>query len=81
MRIAARVVSVCLRRPDATTIVNFFPAEIDEIRAVGVSSAFARLTVGGDYLLALVTRRPVARLDLRTGDQVCGQVESVTVRR
>ena len=81
MRIAAHDVSVCLSRPNATTILNVLAAEIDDVQPVGPSSALVRLAIGTDYLLALITRRSVARLDLKKGDQVFAQVKSVTVRR
>ena len=80
LRIAAHDVSLCLSRPDATTILNVFEATIDDVRAVGPSSSLVRLAAGDDYLLALVTRRSVARLDLKSGDRVFAQVKSVTVR-
>ena len=80
LRIAAQDVSICLKRPDATTILNVLAAEIDDVRSVGPASALVRLAVGAEYLLALVTRRSVARLALKKGDRVYAQVKSVTVR-
>lgn len=81
LRIAAQDVSICLSRPNATTILNVLAAEVDDVQPVGPSSALVRLAVGTEYLLALITRRSVARLDLKKGDQVFAQVKSVTVRR
>lgn len=81
LRIAAQDVSICLSRPDDTTILNVIPAEIEDLQNSGPSSVLVRLVSGTDYLLALVTRRSVARLDLKKGDQVLAQVKSVTVRR
>lgn len=81
LRIAARDVSICLSRPDDTTILNVLAAEIDDVQTSGPASAVVRLVLGTDYLLALVTRRSVARLDLKKGDQVFAQVKSVTVRQ
>ncbi len=81
LRIAAQDVSLCLSRPDGTTILNVFEATVDDVRTVGQSSSLVRLAAGDDYLLALITRRSVARLDLKTGDRVFAQVKSVTVRR
>ena len=80
LRIAAQDVSLCLDRPDGTTILNVIEATIDDVRTVGPSSSLVRVTAGSEYLLALVTRRSVARLDLKTGDRVYAQVKSVTVR-
>lgn len=80
LRIAAQDVSICLKRPDATTILNVLAAEIDDVQSAGPSSALVRLAVGAEYLLALITRRSVARLELKKGDHVYAQVKSVTVR-
>lgn len=81
LRVAARDVSICLKRPDESTILNIIAAEIDDIQCVEPASALVRLAVGTDYLLALITRRSVARLNLKQGDQVYAQVKSVTVRQ
>lgn len=81
LRIAARDVSLCLSRPDASTILNVIESWIDDIQNVGASSALVRLSAGDDYLLAMITRRSVARLDLKRGDRLFAQVKSVTVRR
>ncbi len=80
LRITAQDVSLCLKRPDATTILNVLAAEIDDVQPAGPSSALVRLAVGTDYLLALITRRSVARLELKKGDRVYAQVKSVTVK-
>jgi molybdate transport system ATP-binding protein len=80
LRIAAHDVSLCLSRPDGTTILNVIESRIDEINDIGSSSALVRLAAGDDYLLAMITRRSVARLDLKSGDRVFAQVKSVTVR-
>jgi molybdate transport system ATP-binding protein len=81
LRIAAHDVSLCLSRPDGTTILNVIESRIDDIKDVGSSSALVRFVAGDDYLLAMVTRRSVARLDLKRGDTVFAQVKSVTVKR
>lgn len=81
LRIAAHDISLCLSRPDGTTILNVIEAQIDNVADVGPSSALVRLAAGDDFLLAMVTRRSVARLDLKRGDRVFAQIKSVTVRR
>ncbi|MDH3615563.1 MAG: molybdenum ABC transporter ATP-binding protein [Gammaproteobacteria bacterium] len=81
LRIAARDVSICLEQPENTTIMNVLEAQIDDVQFAEPSSALVRLAIGTDYLLALITRRSVARLDLKRGDRVFAQVKSVTVRR
>lgn len=81
LRVAAHDVSVCLTQPEDSTILNIFAATVDAIRVVGPASALVRLAVGTDFLLALVTRRSIVRLDLKSGDRVFAQVKSVTVKR
>ena len=81
LRIAASDVSLCVTRPQKTTILNILPAEVDDIQPTGPSTDLVRLAIGDDFLLAQVTRLSVARLDLKKGDQVFAQVKSVTVRR
>ena len=81
LRIAAHDVSLCLSRPDATTILNVIETTIDDVKDVGPASALLRLRAGEDYLMAMITRRSVSRLDLKHGDRVFAQVKSVTVRR
>ncbi len=81
LRIAACDVSLCLTRPQKTTILNVLPAEVDEVQPTGQATDLVRLSMGSDYLVAEVTRRSVINLDLKRGDPVFAQVKSVTVRR
>lgn len=81
LRIAASDVSICLSRPQQTTILNILPATVDEIHRTSESSALVRLVLGSEFLVARVTRRSVSSLDLKKGDRVFAQVKSVTVKR
>ena len=81
LRIAASDVSICLTRPRKTTILNVLPAEVEAIQPMGSATDLVRLSLGDDKLLAQVTRRSVAALDLNAGDRVFAQVKSVTVKR
>jgi len=81
LRIAASDVSICLTRPQKTTILNVLPTDVDEIQPIDRSTDLVRLKMGDDFLLAQVTRRSVTNLDLKKGDPVFAQVKSVTVRR
>ncbi len=80
LRIAASDVSICRSQPSETTILNVLPARVDAIHESGPSSDMVRLAMGDDFLVAQVTRRSVARLGLKAGDEVFAQVKSVTVR-
>lgn len=81
LRIAASDVSLCRLRPEQTTILNVLRGTIEDIRTASDAAAIVRLAVGNQSLLAQVTHRSVARLELRQGDRVFAQVKSVTVRR
>ena len=81
LRIAASDVSIARERPTQTTILNVLRATIEEVRQVDAARALVRMVVGNQSLLAQVTNRSVARLELREGERVFAQVKSVTVRR
>ena len=81
LRIAASDVSLCRTPPQDSTILNILPAVIDDIQPSDSSTALIRLRAGEDFLVAQVTQRSVAGLDLANGDNVYAQVKSVTVKR
>ena len=80
LRIAANDVSITRERPSQTTILNVLRATVEEIHEIDNARALVRLGVGNQDLLAQVTNRSVARLELREGERVFAQVKSVTVR-
>ncbi len=81
LRISANDVSICRERPNETTILNVLSATVDNVRTDDDATMIVRLGLGNQNLLARVTRRSVARLNLAEGDRVFAQVKSVTVRR
>lgn len=81
LRIGASDVSITRSRPEQSTILNVLRATIEELRKVDEATALVRLGVGNQDLLAQVTNRSIARLELKPGDRVFAQVKSVTVRR
>ena len=80
LRIAASDVSLCRERPSQTTILNVLRVTVDAIQRVDDAISLVRLDVGNQVVLARVTNRSVARLELKSGDRVFAQVKSVTVR-
>ncbi|MEJ2255474.1 MAG: molybdenum ABC transporter ATP-binding protein [Woeseiaceae bacterium] len=80
LRIAATDVSIMRERPEQTTILNVLRSTVEEIHRVDAARALVRLVVGNQSLLAQVTNRSVARLQLGEGDRVFAQLKSVTVR-
>ena len=81
LRIAASDFSIVRERPTEKTILNVLRAKIEEVRPVDEARALVRMAVGNQCLLAQVTNRSVARLELKEGERVFAQVKSVTVRR
>ena len=68
-----------LERQSGTSILNIFPATVDELILEGQAQVTVRLMVGGVPMLARVTRKSAALLDLKPGKQVYAQAKSVAL--
>jgi molybdate transport system ATP-binding protein len=79
IRIPARDVSLVLRRPQATSILNIIPATIDDMSPIGPAQLTVRLMAGDTPLLARITRKSAVELELQGGTAVFAQVKSVAV--
>jgi len=79
LRVAARDVSLTLQHPSETSILNIFPAEVDELVPDGKARMTVRLIVGGVPMLARVTRKSASVLDLKPGRLVYAQVKTVAL--
>ena len=79
LRVAARDVSLTLEHQSDTSILNIFPAIIDEMVTEGKAQMTVRLMVGGVPMLSRVTRKSSALLDLKAGKQVYAQAKSVAL--
>ena len=79
LRIAARDVSLTLEHQSGTSILNIFPATIDEIIPEGKAQMTVRLGAGGVPMLARVTRKSASVLDLKPGKMVYAQAKSVAL--
>jgi len=79
LRVTARDVSLTLERQTGTSILNIFPATVDGLRPEGESQVTVRLSVGGVPMLARVTRKSAAVLDLQPGKPLYAQAKSVAV--
>ena len=80
LRIRANDVSICRDEPGTSTILNVLPAVIDNIYADGRSSELVQLVIGAERILARITRRSRAQLDLKPGESVLAQIKSVAVK-
>ncbi|MDX1377055.1 MAG: molybdenum ABC transporter ATP-binding protein [Burkholderiales bacterium] len=81
VRVRARDVSLALRRPEQTSILNVLAGRIVEIAEGPGAAAEVRLAVGEATLLARVTRRSRERLGLRPGLEVYALVKAVSLDR
>jgi molybdate transport system ATP-binding protein len=79
LRVAARDVSLTLEHQSGTSILNIFPATIDEIMPEGSAQVTVRLLAGDVPLLSRVTRKSAALLELAHGKSVYVQAKSVAL--
>ncbi|MDH3978473.1 MAG: molybdenum ABC transporter ATP-binding protein [Gammaproteobacteria bacterium] len=79
VRMLARDISVTLDRQANTSILNIFPAVIESIVDAGPSQCLLRMDASGITVLAQVTRRSVASLELMPGKQVYAQAKSIAL--
>ena len=79
LRVAARDVSLTLEHQSGTSILNIFPATIDGLIPEGEAQVTVRLMVAGVPMLARVTRKSAAVLDLKPGKAVYAQAKSVAL--
>ncbi len=80
LRLRANDISLCRDRPRRSSILNVLPATIDHIQAESDSSVLVHLVVGADRLIARITRRSAAELELAAGEAITLQIKSVSVR-
>jgi molybdate transport system ATP-binding protein len=80
VRVLARDVSLTLQRQSGTSILNIFPATIREMSAGFEAQTTIVLDMGqGVSMLARVTRKSAAALNLAPGSRVFAQVKSVAL--
>ena len=80
LRIRARDVSLCLQRPQQSSILNVLPAQIVDIsRQIRQGSRSIKLNVGGETLLARVSEYSVQLLQLAPGQRVFAQIKAAAL--
>ena len=79
LRIAARDVSLTLEPHSDSSILNIFPAIVDEVTFEGVTQVTVRLLLGNTPILARITRKSAALLEINRGKLVYAQVKSVAI--
>ena len=79
IRVAARDVSITKKKQSDTSILNIFPAVVEEMVPEGNAQMMVRLTLNGVTLLACLTRKSTTSLKLDQGLSVFIQVKSVAI--
>ncbi len=79
VRVTARDVSLTLEHQSGTSILNIFPATIEEITPAGNAQMMVKLICGDVPMLARVTRKSASVLDLKPGKLVYAQAKSVAL--
>ena len=79
LRVLARDVSITLQPQTGTSILNIFPAIIDDLTEEGPAQTLLRLDVAGILVLALITRKSTYALALAPGKQVYAQIKAVAL--
>ena len=76
---AARDVSLTLKRQSETSILNILEARVEELRPENDAKVLVRLATGPTPLLASITRKSAHDLELEPGKAVYAQVKSVAL--
>lgn len=80
LRIRARDVSICLERPQQSSILNILPAVIVEISTSSDSgSRVIKLDIAGMHILSKISDYSVQQLGFHTGQAVFAQIKSASL--
>lgn len=79
LMLAARDVSITKERQTGTSILNIFAATIDAFVENGESQVTVRLSANATPILARITKKSAALLNLKKGDSVYLQAKSVAL--
>ena len=79
IRVVARDVSLTKSKQVDTSILNIFPAMVQEIVNEGEAKVMVRLQIKETILLACITRKSSYKLRLEKGSEVFVQVKSVAI--
>lgn len=79
LQIQARDVSLTLSRQDQTSILNVFPATVEELATEAPARATVKLSLNSVPLLSRITRKSAEELELQPGKKVFAQIKSVAL--
>jgi len=75
----ARDVSLVWQAPKHTSILNVIPVVVKEVSVLNSAQVLVRLTAAGTLLLARITRKSAASLEVVPGRELYAQVKSVSL--
>ena len=79
IKIAARDVSLTKEKQSGTSILNIFPATVEEITPESKSQVMVRLDAQGTIFLSRITRKSSQLLELTKGSKVFAQIKTVAL--
>jgi len=81
VRIMAHEVMLARARPEGLSAQNILPARIIDLQPGDGPAVLIRLALGEDEILARVTHRAVASLNLQAGDEIHAVLKSMSIAR
>jgi len=79
LRVHAKDVSLALTPAADSSILNIFPARVEELAETGPAHTTVRLNAAGTTLLSRITHKSVSRLGLAPGVEVYAQIKAVAL--
>lgn len=80
LRIMASDVSLCLERPQSSSILNILPAVVESLQPEAGGYVLVRLRVGSVHVMARVTQKSSMALNLAPGQSLFAQIKGVAVK-
>ena len=80
LRIMASDVSLCLERPQSSSILNILPAVVESLQPEAGGYVLVRLQVGAVLIVARVTLKSSVALNLHPGQSLFAQIKGVAVK-
>lgn len=79
IRILAKDVSICVTKPEKTSVLNILPATILDFSESGKGQVTVQLSVNGHTLLSRITAKSMLELDVKKNMRVYAQVKGVAL--
>jgi len=79
LRVSARDVSLTKEKQIDTSILNIFPATVEEMSPEGKAQIMVRLKIKEITLLTLITKKSAKVLNLKNGSKVFAQIKSAAI--